>query len=280
MKKYFFISDVHSFYTEMITALKKAKFDKDNPEHCLVVLGDVFDRGNETKKVYEFLTSLNQDRLILVRGNHEQLYLELLKKRLPDNYDYSNGTVKTFCHIAGFEPEVMSRSYWYKKAAIEGIDIQHYDNEPYASWLQIKSIVLSHPITKWLQSDKWANYFELKDYIGVHAYIPLQMKPNWMYNAPETAIGYREDWRNATQTEWNDATWGCPWRYAQCKYNKTGKIIICGHWHTSDFYNHLSKQHKDTYDCPIFKSKKYGIIGIDACTAGSGKVNVLIIEQE
>jgi len=152
--KYFFISDIHSFYTEMITALKKAKFDKDNPEHCLVVLGDVFDRGNETKQVYEFLTSLNQDRLILIRGNHEQLYLELLKKRLPDNYDYSNGTVKTFCHVAGFNPEVMSRSYWYKKAFTEGIDIQHYDNEPYASWLQIKSIVLSHPITKWLQSDK------------------------------------------------------------------------------------------------------------------------------
>ena len=108
---YFFISDVHSFYTEMITALKKAKFDKGNPEHCLVVLGDVFDRGNETKQVYDFLTSLNQDRLILVRGNHEQLYLELLKKRLPDNYDYSNGTVKTFCHVAGFDPEVMSRSY-------------------------------------------------------------------------------------------------------------------------------------------------------------------------
>jgi len=209
--KYFLVSDIHSFYDEMMKALNKAKFDKDNPDHCLVVLGDVFDRGNETKKVYEFLTSLNQDRLILVRGNHEQLYLELLKKRLPDNYDYSNGTVKTFCHVAGFNEEVMSRSYWYKKAFLEGVDIQHYDNEPYASWLQIKSIVASHPITKWIQSNKWQNYFELNDYICVHSWVPSQQKYT-VYGIQET--GYREDWRNATDVEWNDATWGCPWKKA------------------------------------------------------------------
>ena len=122
--RYFITSDIHSFYTPFIEALTKKGFDKENPDHILVVLGDIFDRGNETKQVYDFLTSLNQDRLILVRGNHEQLYLELLKKRLPDNYDYSNGTVKTFCHVAGFNTEVMSRSYWYKKAFTEGIDIQ------------------------------------------------------------------------------------------------------------------------------------------------------------
>lgn len=276
MKKYFFVSDIHSFCTALTVGLYKKGFDKENPEHILVVLGDVFDRGNETLEVYKFLSSIPDDRLILVKGNHEQLYLELLKKRFPDSYDYSNGTVKTFCHIAGFEPEVMSRSYWYKKAAIEGIDIQHYDNEPYATWLQIKSIVSTHPITKWIQSDKWVNYFELNGYIGVHSFIPLHQKIEFNYAED---LGYREDWRNATQTEWNDATWGCPWSKAKEGWNKTGKMIVCGHWHTSDFFNHLSKQHKKIYDCPIFKSKKYGIIGIDACTAGSGKVNVLVIEE-
>ena len=269
-------SDIHSFYTPFIEALIKKGFDKDNPNHTLVVLGDVFDRGNETKEVYNYLKSL--ERVILIRGNHEQLYLELLKKRLPDNYDYSNGTIRTFCNIAGFEPEVMLRSYWYKKAAIEGISVEEYDNEPYATWQQIREAVLMSDVTKWLQSDKWVNYFELKDYICVHSYIPLQMVPTWNYDVAK-AVGYREDWRNATQTEWDDATWGCPWKNAQSKYNKTGKMIVCGHWHTSDFYNHLSRQHKDTYDCPIFKSKRYGIIGIDACTAGSNKVNVLVIEE-
>lgn len=279
MKKYFLVSDIHSFYTPFIEALTKKGFDKENPDHILVVLGDVFDRGNETMELYNFLTSLPDDKLILIRGNHEQLFLELLSKRIPDSYDFSNGTVKTFCHIAGFESEVMSRSYWYKKAAVEGINITHYDNEPYATWQQVREIIQMSPVTKWIQSDKWVNYFELKDYICVHSYIPLQMKPNWNYDV-FTAVGYREDWKNATQTEWNDAAWGCPWRYAQAKYNKTGKTIVCGHWHTSDFFNHLSKQHKDTYDCPIFKSKRYGIIGIDACTAGSGKVNILVIEEE
>ena len=59
-----------------------------------------------------------------------------------------------------------------------------------------------------------------------------------------------------------------------------GKTIVCGHWHTSDFFNHLTKQHKELYDCPIFKSKKYKLIGLDTCTAGSKKVNCLVMEED
>ena len=108
MNKYFFCSDIHSFYTPLMKELHRKGFDIENPEHVLVILGDVFDRGTETMEVYNFLRSLSDDRLILIRGNHESLYKSLLDKPFPDSYDFSNGTVRTFCQIAGFDEKVLT----------------------------------------------------------------------------------------------------------------------------------------------------------------------------
>lgn len=279
MKLYFCVSDVHSFYTPLINALHKAGFDENNQDHILLVCGDIFDRGKETLEVYNFLRSLPKERKILIRGNHEQLYLDLLKKSYPESYDFSNGTVRTFCQIAGFEEHLLDSSYWWKKSYLEGdTRIEQYAKMPRIYWGQIRETVEMSDITKWLQSDEWINYFETNNYIFVHSWIPLQVRM-LDFNHFET-IGYREDWKNATQTEWEDAMWGCPWRNAKEGWNKTNKTIVCGHWHTSDFYNHLTKQRKGIYECPIFKSKKYRLIGLDACTAASKKVNVLVLRED
>ena len=45
MKKLFVVADVHSFYNEMIDALAEKGFDKNDPDHVFVSLGDLFDRG-------------------------------------------------------------------------------------------------------------------------------------------------------------------------------------------------------------------------------------------
>ena len=280
MKKYFFVSDIHSFCTALTVSLYKNGFDKENPEHILVVLGDIFDRGKETLEVYNFLRSLPDERLILIRGNHESLYLSLLDKSFPETYDFSNGTVRTFCAIAGVSEKVLTWQYWYKKFIADGtVEIHSAYDMMHKQWEEIVTAVKESPVTEWLKSDKWINYFETPRYICVHSYIPLQAKADtFKWNIEYT--GYREDWRNATPTEWEDATWGCPWSFAKEKWNKTGKMIMCGHWHTSDFFNHLTKQHKELYDCPIFISKRYKLVGLDACTARSNKVNVLVLTEE
>lgn len=278
--KYFLCSDIHSFYTPLVKALNKAGFDKDNPKHILVVLGDIFDRGFETIQVYKFLKSIPKNKLILIRGNHESLYLDLLKKSFPDSWDFSNGTVRTFCQIAGFNEEVLDRHYWYTKAYIEENtnDLDKYSSMPYELWQQIKEIVAMSDITNFIQSNRWINYLELNNFICVHSWIPSQQSVVGNHSFIEET-GYREDWRNATNQEWEDATWGCPWKKAKVGWNKTGKYIVCGHWHTSDFFNNLTKQHKDRFDCPLFVSKKYKLIGLDACTAISGKINLFTIEE-
>ena len=63
-KTYFITSDVHSFYTPFISALHEAGFDYDNPEHILVVDGDLFDRGEETYEVWKFITALPKEKRI------------------------------------------------------------------------------------------------------------------------------------------------------------------------------------------------------------------------
>ena len=278
MKKYFFISDVHSFYTPMITELHKKGFDENNQNHILVVLGDVFDRGYETLEIFKFLTSLPKDRLILIKGNHEYLYEDLLNKNFPADYDFSNGTVRTFCQIANFDEQVLTSQYWFKRAYLEKKEPHVYFDMPHEMWQQIKEIVAMSDVTKWIKSDRWLNYFETKHYVCVHSFIPLDLRIN--YWGKIEVRGYRDDWRNATQTEWEDATWGCPWSLAQEGWNKTGKFIMCGHWHTSDFFNNLTKQHKDKYDCPTFISKRYKLIGLDACTVASGEVNVFVLNED
>ena len=70
--KYFVFGDVHGFYKELISKLKRKGFDENNPEHMLLSLGDNFDRGKENYKMFEFLKRMNnKKKIILIKGNHE-----------------------------------------------------------------------------------------------------------------------------------------------------------------------------------------------------------------
>lgn len=270
--KYFLVSDIHSFYFELMASLKTAGFDKKNKNHTLIVLGDLFDRGPDTLKVYKFLTSIPKKRCILVRGNHELLYKDLLKKNFPESHDFSNHTVDTFCQIARTkiydfdcnEAYFKKEEYFHYFSVYRGLeDDNPEDDLSEKRWKQVLDVVKEHPITKLILDDKrWVNYYELDKYILVHSWIPCATKPTFgRYDYPPEEIGYREDWKNATQTEWNDATWGCPWDKAKRGWNKTGKTIICGHWHSSDFFKHLKNIEFEAGSAPVYYSKE--IIGID-----------------
>lgn len=279
--KYFVVSDIHSFYQELIIALKQAKFDKRNKEHTLVVCGDVFDRGPDTVKLYKFLKSIPKKRCILIRGNHELLYRDLLKKSVPDSYDYSNHTVDTFCHIAGYSPEIMTPTYWYKLGETP------YDRLR-QTWKEILNEVKNSPITAWLNSKQWKDYFELDKYVFVHSFIPLKnvdcMPAYYIHNR---RFEYFKDWRTAaTKLEWEDATWGCPYQQYIDGYFKeeaaNGKVLVCGHWVVTDFRQHINNKWSD--DTSIYKFEN--IIGLDcgAWVEGGGSFyhpqNVLVIDDK
>ena len=138
--KYFVVSDIHSFYSELKKALDIAGFNKRNKDHTLIVCGDIFDRGPETVKLYKFLTSIPKKRCILIKGNHELLYEKLLEKKLPESYDFSNHTVDTFCQIAGYGLEILTPEYWHKFGDVPHERIQQ-------AWQEILTEVKQSQIT-------------------------------------------------------------------------------------------------------------------------------------
>jgi len=286
--KYFIVSDIHSYYKPLLKSLKAAGFDKKNPEHTLIVCGDVFDRGDETLKVYKFLKSIPKKRIVLIRGNHESLYLDLLDKSYPEEHDFSNGTVWTFCQIVeeGLETLydlrqgyrlVLARQFGFVDKGMTAYSVD--------LWEKIQTQVKNSEITKWLQGSQWLNFYELDKYIFVHSFIPLtwndkyygKLEARYIYEGVTEAFLEKEDWRNATDEEWAKASWGCPYKFFDAglfdQEIKKDKVLVCGHYRCSEFNKHYLSE-EDNHNIYF----GHNLIAIDATTALSNQTNVLVID--
>lgn len=253
MPTLFVTSDLHSYFEPFKEALDKSGFDPKNDKHYLVSLGDCFDRGPDSVKLLKYLMSL--ERKILVKGNHDILLKDLCEREFPYSYDKSNGTFKTvtdFGYFDGRNFDECCRTTWNKTARYRELLV---------------------------------NYFETQNYIFVHSWIPTNKKekPNtadkWI---PLTTDEYREDWRNATEKEWEGAMWDNPFKRWQEGLNKTGKTIVFGHWHCSTGHSIASDGQISEFEADaIWKPFIHdNIIGIDRCTAYTGEVNVLVLEDD
>lgn len=241
--KFFVTSDIHSFYTPFKKALDEAGFDPNNEEHWLIVCGDCFDRGNESEEVLHFLMSL--ERKIFVKGNHDTLLEECCMREFPYSHDSSNGTVKTIKDLGGV---VYRRSFaecccrtWDKLARYRELLV---------------------------------NYFETQNYIFVHSWIPIISQNGGYYK-------YDENWRDASDSNWEEAMWENPFEIVAQGLNQTGKTIVFGHWHCSTGHKMLGRC-KSEFDEDAVWEPCYaeGIIGIDRCTAHTGECNVVVLEDE
>lgn len=110
--------------------------------------------------------------------------------------------------------------------------------------------------------DLLVNYYETENYIFVHSWIPGGT-----------------DWRCAPQSKWDKAMWGNPFDIASVVGNKTGKTIVHGHWHNSTGWWRNGIGSKFGEDACFDIIEHDSCIGLDACTAFSRKVNVLVIED-
>ena len=239
--KYFVTSDIHGYYTELITALNKAGYQKDNKDHTLIVLGDIFDRGRQPLQVYNFLKSIPEDRLILIRGNHEDCFLMAVEDGLDDVVDVENGTAQTIADILGTS---------FKSLGI-------FVGEPIVP-------MFNNEIYKFLKSDRWKQYVEIGKYIFVHSYIPT------------VDDMYMKDWRKLPSSSryWDyahfvDADSEMSKHHSFDEEIKGGKILVSGHRPTE--YLHR-KYEGISGDNSIFRSDHY--INIDASVYASGFINV------
>ena len=251
-KRLFCVSDIHSYFTPFKESLDKAGFDPNNENHWLISCGDCFDRGPDSVELLKYLMSL--ERKVLVRGNHDSLLETLCMRGFPYSHDKHNGTTRTVQDISG------------KQSAY---DFQDACTTTYNKLARYRELLV--------------NYFETKNYIFVHSWIPTNKKEKphpadkWI---PLTTNEYMEDWRKANDVEWEEAMWGNPFVLASQDLNKTGKTIVFGHWHCSAGHKILGNCN-DEFEYAIWEPCYYNnTIAIDRCTAHTGEVNVLVLEDD
>lgn len=274
-KKYFVMSDVHSYYTAMKTALDQAGYNINDENHVFILCGDAFDRGDETLKVLKFLQSIPKERRVLIRGNHELLLKQCYERGAFYTEDEYNGTARTMCHLCHFNPDF--RKDLYRKIAF--LKEEEWTKEYNSKWEQyltkpFKSKKIKQTVD-WIFSDDWVNYFELEDFIFVHSWIPVKI---WYdHGDGELHEDPLEDWRNASQVSWEEAMWGCPWEHYLAGSLPKGKTIVCGHWHVMDFHTYLGHDVNGEENRDIYCGER--LIALDACTAKEPHLcNVLVID--
>lgn len=246
MKKYFIVADVHSFYNEMMAALDKAGYDKSNPNHIFVSLGDLFDRGPGSREVLDFVNSISKDKKILIRGNHEVLMQQMIQNcGWPREMDKHNGTWKTACDLTKADfAEVIQKMRrnedWYK-----------YYND-----------------TVW--------YAQVGNNIFTHGWIPTNMIGYENYT-----IVPIDEWNDIDDVWWERYfTWDNGMKMWKLGAILDGKTIFCGHWHTSWGWCMLREECTCQFDGDaIFEPFiDKGIVALDACTVVSHKVNCFVFE--
>ena len=249
--KYFIVADVHGFYDQMTCALDAAGFDRDNPEHVFVSLGDAFDRGEQPREVLEFMLGLSKDRRILIRGNHEDLMEDAIARKYFLSYDVSNGTAHTACQLTG------------KVTGCDALDeMRHYSlyNEYIANCV---------------------DYHETSRAVFVHGWIPHNSYAKG-FNTDYRRHDYVKNWRQVDHSVWKLARWENgmeSWADGVCE---PGKTIFCGHWHTSwarEVIEHscTSNTRNPADFAPWVRE---GIVALDGCIAWSGVFNCYVWEDE
>ncbi len=250
MPKFFVVSDVHGFYDEMLDALDNAGFDPNNEDYWLISCGDNFDRGPCPEDVMVYLKML--PRKILIKGNHEQLLVECCERGYPGSHDISNGTFGTINELGD-----AGSGYAFDECCI-------------------RTLARTHTFL-----DSMVNYFETKNYVFCHGFIPVtcndNLPPYYRRNRSYSKMG---NWRDANQYQWDDAAWLCSFDMIDQGLG-IDKCIVAGHWHAS-YGRHMVEGTSEFGPDADFSPFNYNdkLIMIDGCTAHTGKVNVLVLEDE
>ena len=239
--KYFVSGDIHGFYDEWQSALKEKGFDISNPEHKIILCGDLFDRGSQPKEIIEFVLK-HKDKVILIRGNHEDLMEQMIERNSSDYGDLCNGTAQT---IVDLYPE------W---------QISEFDLKKIANLTKLQEVL-----------DMCIDYYETKHYIFVHGWIPIV----------ENCYLYDSNWRTARKERWEKARWTNPVEMYRYEIYEPNKTIVCGHWHCSALWHEQNpdeyEEFGDKANFEPFITKN--MIAIDACTAYTKKANVVMLED-
>lgn len=251
MKKLFVFSDVHGEDEALLIGLRDAGFDSSNPNHIPLCVGDLFDRGEGSKRLFDFML---KNRGIWVKGNHEVMLEEALEKGLDGEFVFfnmlHNGLDKTIASFANRRLEGVVSTAQVEEAIRTA---QSYRAKGMSVLDKLKSLPL---------------YYETKNYIFVHA----GLDP------------YIHDWKLTPE---DFMTWDI--EASHLPIESTRKTVVIGHHHAFRVRAKGEEQgwcseplrvqcfgNTDEHAPVRFGNK----IAIDPCSNLTHKINILVIEDE
>ena len=258
MIKYFVVSDVHSFFYALMIALESKGFDENNSEHHLIICGDAFDRGNESKQMFDFMQNLNNSsRLHYDRGNHEDLLFACVRSiNRSVNVPYhhvTNGTVRTIADIT--------------------------DNSEFDIYLGITENKFHDKVDTLLRfvHSTTVDYYKLGKTLFVHGWVPTTVDIHG-----KTIIH-----KNYVDGDWSEARWANGQQlFLKGLFPEDVDTVVCGHWHTSWGWSNIKHEGEEWGSRAIFKplihtnEEAKTIIALDGCTAHTNIVNVVVFDEE
>lgn len=190
--KIFAVSDVHGFTSILRRNLSGVGFEINNPNHLLVLCGDLFDRGTEAKDMLKFINEI--DNKIMVKGNHEDLMQDMIIREYPLFHDIQNRTYDTATQLA-WDSSLGDVNY----TKLYGI----FDN----------------------LCSQMVDFYETKRYVFVHGWIPVTSEEkDWRHSS----LWKKSRWLNGMEMQMKGKTlpdktivcghWHCSWGNA-VKFN-------------------------------------------------------------
>ncbi len=203
MAKYICIGDIHGRYDLLSELLRMA--ESRFPDHRLIFLGDMVDRGPDSFKVIDTIKKLTETKnAVAIIGNHEDMMFDYVKKGRvnPEHIWIYNGGKNTMNSYAS------ATKLYGKMHFIRAITQTHW------SWLQ-----------------KLPLYFETDEIWISHA--PIPRKAHW-----------GKDWKTKGMTDFRKHRMALTWSWHgdtlddEGKYvYDHGKLAICGHVHA--LFDHI-----------------------------------------
>lgn len=255
----FLVSDVHGNYRALITALEEAGYDPSRSDHQLYDGGDAFGRADCTPEysgslsVYEYYRSpIHKNPPKCLYGNHYDI-LEKIRERNDyvgsDLYNKEHLTLASFGKVKPMETLFLSR-----------------DREEFKEFLD--KIERETGLFSWIKSLPF--YYDIGE--------KFRFFHGWQ---PDNNHKLAQNPLKIQRKRWISSSW-CN---TEDKINMFGYVypdgwkrtLVFGHWSSWQLRNIWPDGNPDEYG--IWQDKRLGLIGIDACTVLSKKVNVLIIED-
>ena len=249
--KLFVFSDVHGEDDALFIGLREAGFESGNPQHIPLCIGDLFDRGEGSRKLFDFML---KNHGIWIKGNHEIMLEEALEKGLDGEFVFfnmlHNGLDKTIASFANRRLEGVVSTAQMEEAIKTA---QSYRVRGMSVLDKLKSLPL---------------YYETKNYIFVHAGVDP----------------YTHDWKLTPE---DFMTWDI--EASHLPIESTRKTVVIGHHHAFRVRARgeelgwaaepLRLQCFGNTDehAPVRFGNK---IAIDPCSNLTHKINILVIEDE